>query len=179
MVAIIIVPTKVTSSSHSSSAYLLSAKLNYTVVPTWRNLVAAFEWYPRSYPRVDARSFRPVAIILSPLVRSDVIRHRWGSLGGKTFSGGTGTEEGTIPQNHRKTRVDPSFLCGFFSRAQTIPPNCKKRREVKVDDSKCWCRTHCSHTKTAKTKQFFAIAQTTKRYKNRSRKKIAKAQVKI
>ena len=54
----------------------------------------------------------------------------------------------------------------------------KERREVKVDDPKCWCRTQCSHTKTAKTKQVFAIAQTTKRYKTIGVKKIAKAQVK-
>jgi hypothetical protein len=57
----------------------------------------------------------------------------------------------------------------------------KERREVKVDDPKCWCtRTQCSHTKTAKTKQVFAIAQTTKRYKTIGvEKKIAKAQVNI
>jgi hypothetical protein len=54
----------------------------------------------------------------------------------------------------------------------------KVRGEVKVDDPKCWCRTRCSHTKTAKTKQVFAIAQTTKRYKTIGVKKIAKAQVK-
>jgi hypothetical protein len=41
----------------------------------------------------------------------------------------------------------------------------KERREVKVDDPKYWCRTQCSHTKTAKTNQVFSIAQTTKRYK--------------
>jgi hypothetical protein len=54
----------------------------------------------------------------------------------------------------------------------------KVRGEVKVDDPKCWCRTRCSHTKTAKTKQVFAIAQTTKRYKTIGVKKFAKAQVK-
>ena len=48
---------------------------------------------------------------------------------------------------------------------------------VNVNDPKCWCRTWCSHTKTAKMKQVFAIVTTTKRYKTMSQK-IAKAQVK-